>query len=212
MSRGRRRILLLFFTLAILCSATALSQLSAHWGVHQAEGILCRPMNLITREDILADGACHTLPELQNGDILLTDSTHSFGWRHGHAGLVVDREKGLVLEAEVLGRPSCVVSVEHWKHYATLMVFRLRDADAETRQKVAAFALSELDGIPYRISSGLLGAPAENSLTAQCAYLVWYAYAHFGYDLDGDGGRLVTVADIAASPLLERVDSTEKTG
>jgi hypothetical protein len=86
------------------------------------------------------------------------------------------------------------------------MVLRLKGANPETGQKVAEFALSSLDGIPYRLSSGLLGTPAENSLTAQCAYLVWYAYSRFGYDLDGDGGRLVTVADSAASPLLERID------
>ena len=35
--------------------------------------------------------------------------------------------------------------------------------------------------------------------------LPWYAWARQGFDLDSDGGRLVTVADLAASPLLELV-------
>lgn len=204
MSRGRRRVLRLVFTLAVLFSGTALSQLSVHWGEHRTQAILCRPMNLITREDLLANGS-HKLPELQNGDILLTYSTHTFGWCHGHAGLVVDRDKGLVLEAEVLGRPSQVVPVEHWKHYSTLMVLRMKDTGPDVPQKAAEFALSSMNGIPYRLSSGFLGVPAEDSLTAHCAYLVWYAYARLGYDLDGDGGRIVTVADLAASPLLELV-------
>jgi hypothetical protein len=34
---------------------------------------------------------------------------------------------------------------------------------------------------------------------------VWYAWQVFGYDLDSDGGRLVTVEDIWESDLLEIV-------
>lgn len=39
----------------------------------------------------------------------------------------------------------------------------------------------------------------------QCAYLVWYAWNHFGYDLDSDGGHFVTSADLLHSDLLEVV-------
>jgi len=204
MSRSRRRLLVIIFSLALLSSCTAISQISAHFG-HQGDTIACRPLSIITREDYLADGSSHTLPALENGDILLTFSTHSFGWRHGHAGLVVDAERGLTLEAVLVGRPSAVISMEHWRYYSTLYVFRLKDADPEVRQAVAEFAMNTLNEIPYRLTSGLYGAPAEDAVTAQCSYLVWYAYAHFGYDLDSDGGRLVTVADLAASPLLEIV-------
>ena len=38
-----------------------------------------------------------------------------------------------------------------------------------------------------------------------CSHLVWQAYKHFGYDIDSDGGPLVTCNDIARSDLLEVV-------
>lgn len=39
----------------------------------------------------------------------------------------------------------------------------------------------------------------------QCAHLVWYAYRYFGYDLDSDGGFVVTPDDLYHSDLLELV-------
>lgn len=204
MSRVRHSLLLCMLILALLTSGTALSQISVHFG-YRGNAIECRPLSIITRADYLANGAKHTLPPLENGDILLTFSTHSFGWQHGHTGLVVDAERGLVLEAVVLGNPSAVVSVEHWRCYSTFLLLRLQSTSPEIRNAVAGFALESLNGIPYHLSSGLWCDPPADLVTAHCAYLVWYAYNHFGYNLDGDGGRLVTVADLASSPLLEQV-------
>ena len=39
----------------------------------------------------------------------------------------------------------------------------------------------------------------------QCAHLIWSAFAAAGYDIDSDGGWLVTPRDLARSPLLEVV-------
>ena len=39
------------------------------------------------------------LADLRNGDILITKNSRFLGWRNGHAALVVDAKKGLVLEA-----------------------------------------------------------------------------------------------------------------
>lgn len=204
MSHRRRLVLFLILTLTFLTAGTALSQLSAHWH-NGGEAVECRALNLFVREDYLANGASHTLPPLQNGDILITFSTHSFGWRHGHAGLVVNAEQGQVLEAFLLGEPSSLRSVDHWRYYSTLSVLRLKDADQEVAEEAAAYALESLNGIPYHLTSGIFGAPDPEELSAQCAYLVWYAYAHCGCNLDSDGGRIVTVADLASSPLLERI-------
>ena len=201
MSHARRKLLFILAVTAMLFLGTALSQSAVHLR-YDGTRITCTPISLITREDRLV-GPCHTLPELENGDILLTFSTHSFGWRHGHAGLVVDQERGLVLEAVILGCPSCVVSAEHWRSYETLQVLRLKNTDSKLRQAVADYALENLNHIPYRLSSGWFGESTPDTLTVQCAYLVWYAYSKFGYDLDSDGGVLVTVSDLASSPLLE---------
>lgn len=63
-----------------------------------------------------------------------------------------------------------------------------------------------MSGLPYRLSSGLLGEKFPSQPEgSQCAYLIWYAYRHFGYDLDSDSGALVTVNDLLHSPLLETV-------
>ena len=46
---------------------------------------------------------------------------------------------------------------------------------------------------------------AEIAEKTHCAHLVWYAYRSYGYDLDGDGGRIVTPKDLSKSSLLEPV-------
>lgn len=167
-----------------------------------------------TCEDRLVDGEGSRafsvpLAPLEKGDIIVTFSTHTFGWRHGHAGLVVqDGEEPITLEAVMMFSDSSQSYAWHWETYSNFMVLRVRDADEQTRQAVAEFALEHLDQIPYRLTSGIFGpkAPeAESDLGAQCAYLPWYAWQAFGYDLDSDGGKIVTVLDLAQSPLVEVV-------
>ena len=115
---------------------------------------------------------------------------------------------GVTLEAVVLGSDSAQVNAQHWRTYSNFMVLRVKDAGDETRQQVVQFALEHLDGIPYSLLSGILGPKApepDSPLKAQCAYLPWYAWQAFGVDLDSDGGKIVTVLDLAESPLLEVV-------
>lgn len=146
--------------------------------------------------------------DLHLGDILLTYSTHTLGWRHGHAGLVVDPSAGgKTLEAVLIGTDSSVVNAQHWLEYSNFMVLRLRDMTPELADTLVSYALNHLNGVPYRLSAGLGRrlTPLDPGFGVQCAYLVWYAFEQFGYDLDSDGGKLVTVDDIARSPLLEVV-------
>ncbi len=173
---------------------------------------LCGPF---TKEDHMTDADGGTvwappLVDLQRGDILLTFSTHSFGWRHGHAGLVVDDQgDGVTLEAALIGTDSVQMPAWHWRNYSNYMVLRLKDMTPELREALTTYALETLEGVPYHLTSGFLGPKAPDTdapwFGVQCDYLVWYAFQHFGYDLDGDGGRLVTTTDLALSPLLEVV-------
>lgn len=166
-----------------------------------------------TCEDRLVDAngdAAVSVPlaPLEPGDVIVTFSTHTFGWRHGHAGLVVDTEEGLTLEAVMMFSDSAQKYAWHWETYSNFMILRVKDADTETRQSVAEFALAHLDKIPYHLTSGIFGPKApdpDGPLSAQCAYLPWYAWQAFGYDLDSDGGKIVTVLDLAESPLVEIV-------
>lgn len=184
---------------------------SAFWG---PTDVICECLSgLFLMEDHLqtpggAKAWAPPLAPLQPGDILLTHSTHSLGWRHGHAGLVVNAQGELAsLEAVFIGTDSALADIGHWRDYSSYMVLRLKEMTPELQETLSEYALTHLCGVPYRLTSGLWGLKEVDDpwFGAQCAYLGWYAFRHFGYDLDSDGGRLVTVNDLAHSPLIEVV-------
>lgn len=173
--------------------------------------IQCCRGSLFTRQDKIQEDQDNPVlvAPLNDGDIFLSFSSHSLGWRHGHAGLLVDAEKNLCLEAKMPGCRSGIKSAEHWKQCSSFVILRLKGASAKQRKEIARYAKKHLTEIPYSLTSGLIGdrSGEEEHLTAQCAYLIWYAYKRFGYDLDSDGGKLVTVEDLLNSPDLEVVQS-----
>ncbi len=160
-----------------------------------------------TREDRLVEAHGTEFADLQPGDILITLSTHSFGWRHGHAGLVID--ENTVLECGVWGERSSLCSVDRWKNYSNYAVLRVKGISKEQQLRVKEYALSNLLGVPYHLSAGFIGEKApetdESYFGLQCGYLVWYAWNHFGYDLDYNGGNLVLPEDLLYSDKLEVV-------
>jgi uncharacterized protein YycO len=146
-----------------------------------------------------------------NGYILIRSSAHTLGWRHGHAGLIVDAEKGLVLEAVTIGQNSKLRDINSWRYRPTFIMLKLKDdspAAAEIGDQIAQFANDHLVDLPYRLTVGLFSDknpdPADIKYT-QCSHVVWYPYNLFGYDIDADGGWLVLPEDIAKSDLLEVV-------
>ena len=167
----------------------------------------CTPLlGWFTREDRLETPGT-PLVDLQPGDVVLTLSTHSLGWRHGHAGLVID--SGTTLECVVLGTDSTLMNASHWSKYSNYAVLRLKDMTPELQQEIVEYSLSTLVGIPYHLTSGFIGPkapdPEDWQFGLHCSYLVWYAWNHFGYDLDSDGGRLASCYDLLHSDLLEVV-------
>lgn len=141
--------------------------------------------------------------DIQDGDILVTDSTYCLCFRHGHAALVVDAEGGTTLEAFGIGTASEFSSLDEWRRYPHVVVLRL-NAPEEVRQKAAEYAREHLLGIPYRLCTGMIDDKDMNGeyWGTQCAHLVWAAYAAVGYDIDGNGGWLVTPLDLTKSGLL----------
>lgn len=161
-----------------------------------------------------------SIPCVEEGDILITFNSHFLGWRNGHAAMVVDAKRGLTLEASVLGSDTAVMSMEHWKQYPSFVVLRLKGADREERSAIAEYAGEQMTGVPYRLTAGwgdwiysaecassqVSDTPTGEAITGtQCAHLVWYVYEQFGYDLDSDGGLVVTPRDLYESPMLEVV-------
>lgn len=160
-----------------------------------------------TREDRLVDAKGTDFVDLQPGDIILTLSTHSLGWRHGHAALVID--KYTTLECAVLGQDSLEAGTGWWKTYSNYAVLRVKDVTPEQQEQVVEYALENLYGVPYRVLSGFIGPkapkPEDPQFGLHCSYLVWYAWNAFGYDIDSDGGRLVSCYDLLHSDELEIV-------
>lgn len=145
------------------------------------------------------------IPNLKDGDILITKSTHTAGWRHGHAAIVTDASKGETLEAVLLGENTKIQNTRKWQTFSSFMLLRLKPDANDLSEDIAKFALENLSEIPYGLFSGIPVKAPEGVKKTQCSHLVWYAYHHFGYDLDSDGSWLVTPKDIANSELLEIV-------
>lgn len=187
----------------------------------------CLRDNLVVQSERLVNtmDAEYFLPAVQTGDILISFSGHVFGWRNGHAAIVVDAEEGLTLEAITLGSTSRICNIEKWAEYPCFALLRLKGATAEERARIAEYAEENLVDISYRLLSfsgdklvadnetlreqeqeGADAMVSRDSLTGtHCSHLVWSAYVHFGYDLDSDGGLIVTPRDIFDSDLLEVV-------
>ena len=144
---------------------------------------------------------------LETGDILISPCSHAFGWRNGHAALVVDGEAGIILESAVMGMDSAVNSINVWKGFPAFMVLRANSLSKEARKDIAEYAMENLNGVPYGFVGDIISDNLDNSVisSTHCAHLVWSAYMQFGYDVDSDGGIVVTPRDIANSPLLEVV-------
>jgi len=144
---------------------------------------------------------------LENGDILITSSCHTLGWKNGHAAIVIDAQNDIVLEATRPGSKSRFGSVNWFRQAANFLVLRLKGASKEERNEIAQWAEEHLYGVDYSLFVGFFYPKDQGDSPAvtHCSHLVWQAYYHFGYDLDADRGRLAACNDIARSPLLEKV-------
>lgn len=160
----------------------------------------------LTREDRLESPGAPFV-DLQPGDIIVTLSTHSYGWRHGHAGLVLDSDS--VLASEVLGMDSTIENIESWTTYSNYAVLRVKGVTAEQQKEIVKYAKENLMGVPYNLFAGFIGSKAPKTdewyFGLQCSYLAWYAWQQFGVDLDSDGGRLVSTSDLIGSDKVEIV-------
>uniref|UniRef100_UPI00405695C2 hypothetical protein n=1 Tax=Acetatifactor sp. TaxID=1872090 RepID=UPI00405695C2 len=149
------------------------------------------------------------MPALEDGDVLITFNSHFLGWRNGHVAIVIDAEMGKTLEALTLGTNSSILSVDRWRDCPSFAVLRLSGASEEQRAAIADYAEANLVKLPYRLTAAIFDEAAEkgkiSSAGTNCSHLVWKAYEQFGYNLDSDGGVIVTPKDLFESPFLEVV-------
>ncbi|MGE5614032.1 MAG: hypothetical protein ACM3XR_06455 [Bacillota bacterium] len=174
---------------------------------------ICEPNSPVSREERLVDEKGKPvngteLASIQNGDILVTKSSHTYGWRNGHSAIVIDAANGKTLESVVLGTNSTIQDISKWTKYPNFVLLRLKDASPELRENIARTAVKNLFDIPYDLFVGIFNTKFKTTdkiASTHCSHLVWQAYRMHGFDLDSDGGPLVTPNDIANSPLLEIV-------
>ena len=146
------------------------------------------------------------LADLKKGDILVTFNTHTLDWRHGHCGMVLDEEKGILLEHMSIGNPSCLTYAKNWGGYPSFVV--LRYSEESVSEKAAEYAREHLVGIDYNILAGVLKkdkSDEEIPESSHCSHIVWQAYKAAGIDIDPNGGIFVTPLNIAMSDKLQVV-------
>ena len=140
---------------------------------------------------------------LEDGDIIVTSSTHLSAWRIGHSGLVTNAAKGHILQANAIGDTSRIGDVGDFNDRVNFMVLSPK-VNRETKAKVCKYAEENLTGKIYDPTAGVFSSKDSVNKT-QCAHLVWYAYKQFGIDLDSNVGLVVTPKNLANSPLVEVV-------
>lgn len=172
-----------------------------------AEAEICCERDFLLYNEVLElEQQTEIMPALEDGDILITFNSHFLGWRNGHAAIVIDAAKGKTLEAISLGTESAILSVSSWEDRPSFAVLRLSGASREKRAAIADYAKGNLVKQPYRLTAGIFGEMGKGtSAGTNCSHLVWQAYNEFGYNLDSDGGIIVTPKDLYESSLLEVV-------
>lgn len=140
---------------------------------------------------------------LEDGDILLTASTHFSAFRMGHAGIVTNGARSEVLQAVAYGDNSYIGSPEDFTDHASFMILRPK-AGSAVAKAAADYARENLMDIPYNAFAGVLTDRNSNSST-QCALLVWKAYQAAGVNLAEGKETVILPYTLANSDELEVV-------
>ena len=154
------------------------------------------------------------LIDLQPGDVLVSSSCHTYGWRNGHAALAVSPVT--LLESMSPGTPSRLSTsgVNWFRSASNFIVLRLKpeavpegtDVISEGK-RIAELARETLVNVPYSLVVGVFTKKdlGRNPKATHCSHLVWQAFRNCGYDIDANGGGICLARDISRSPLFEVV-------
>lgn len=145
------------------------------------------------------------LCNIEDGDIIISPSSHFSYLKSGHAAIVVNAAEGRILNATGYGFTSSVEDITELSCRPGFAVLRLK-ADRRKRAEIAKYALENLYDINYSLTAGIFRGNSKNELkTTHCGHLVWYAFKEFGYDIDSNKGLVVWPKDISKSDILETV-------
>lgn len=177
------------------------------------EGTVVHDMAAITTPHDYMDGdVCFPLAPLHDGDVIVSSACHTFGWRNGHAALIVDAQHGITFESFDPSTPSGTGNLRWFQSCSNFMVLRLKEEyRARTDPaEIAKSARENLMNVPYRLTVGIFFKKDQCKdgrapKATHCAHIVWQAFKNFGYDVDSNGGAIVVPRDIARSPYFEVV-------
>ncbi len=145
------------------------------------------------------------LVPLRDGDVIVCSATYFSFWDIGHSALVTDAEHKMVLEASSMGSKSKLYHAYELEMRPDFLVLRPK-IEAEKLAEIVEYANNCLQGLDYDPTVGVLSPKYdENIESSHCSHIIWYAFKHFGYDIDSNGGGIVTPRDIARSDLFEVV-------
>ncbi len=159
-----------------------------------------------TPHDYIPNYAAPIAP-LKDGDVLVTSACHTYGWRNGHAAIIVDAKRGILLESIAPGMLSDISTLNWFQHSSNFIILRMKGLTDEQRTEIAVSASQNLFHLPYTLTVGIF-SDKDQGLTpsgTHCSHLVWQAYKNFGIDIDSNGGKVVTAHDIAQCDLFEVV-------
>lgn len=173
----------------------------------------CSPNSIISNEEhiINQNGVFISgtdLAPIHNGYALVTTCSHCYGWRNGHAAIVVDDVQGISLESVVLGSDSVFRNVSHFESFPNFIMLKLKDSSQQELDEIAVMAAEHLIDAPYDLTVGIFKDKNQKQgqvTGTHCSHLVWQAFYFAGYDVDSNGGMIVTPNDIAHSDLFEVV-------
>lgn len=140
---------------------------------------------------------------LEDGDIIVSSSTHLSGLNIGHAALVIDGKNNQLLEAAAYGSYSYVSNVDSFTNRVNFMILRPK-CNNELKKQVVEYAKSNLVNIPYSAFSGSNDTELKKT---QCAHLIWYAYRTFGFDLLDKKESIILPYHLANSQKVELVQN-----
>ncbi|MDE5896667.1 MAG: hypothetical protein K2H43_02495 [Clostridia bacterium] len=167
-----------------------------------------------TPHDRYANGYSAPVAPLESGDIVVSSACHTFGWRNGHAALIVNGASGTTIESFSPSTNSGYGTLRWFLQSSNFLILRLKEEYKEQfsidPQKVAEDAIAKLRNVPYDLTVGIFSpkdqcANGKKAQKTHCAHLVWQAYQNFGIDIDSNGGAIVTARDIARSKFFEVV-------
>lgn len=146
------------------------------------------------------------LVDIKKGDILVTPNTHTLDWRHGHCAMVLDEEKGILLEHMAIGIPSMITNIRIWGKYPSIAI--LRYPDEKIAENAVSYAQEHLIGVDYNLLAGVIKKDKSDETvpsSSHCSHIIWQAYKAAGVDIDSTEGIFVTPENLALSEILNVV-------